>query len=144
MGASPARLAPGQAHDRHQDLRYLIFPVDAGEEILDGALEVYEPALGLRPDRDRIRLGNGACAIGFLAFRYGTPPESRSYGRKTAFAMPFQEHSKDVIGRAFASLEVCREPHFGPSSSCRARLMSRRQATTRTICRGLAFLYTMA
>jgi hypothetical protein len=44
VGAAPARLAPGQAHDRHQDFRYLVFPVDAGEEILDGALEVYQAA----------------------------------------------------------------------------------------------------
>ena len=52
--------------------------------MLDGALEVYEPAVGSRLDRDRIRLGNAAGAIGFLAFRCGTPPEARSCGRTLA------------------------------------------------------------
>jgi hypothetical protein len=32
--------------------------------MLDAALEVYEPAVGRRLDRDRIRLYNAACAIG--------------------------------------------------------------------------------
>jgi hypothetical protein len=52
--------------------------------MLDGALEVYEPATGRHLDRDLIRLGNAACAIGFLAFRCGTPPEARSCGRTLA------------------------------------------------------------
>jgi hypothetical protein len=33
--------------DRHQDFRYLVFAHD-DEEMLDGALEVYEPAVGRR------------------------------------------------------------------------------------------------
>ena len=52
--------------------------------MLDGALEVYEPRLGRRLDRERIRLGNAACAIGFLGYRCGTPPEARSCGRTLA------------------------------------------------------------
>jgi len=68
--------------DRHQDFRYLIF--GDGEEELEGALEVYEPAVGVRLDRERIRLCNAACAIGFLAFRCGTFPEARSCGRTLA------------------------------------------------------------
>ena len=70
--------------DRHQDFRYLVFPDGTGGEELEGALEVYEPALGLQLDRERIRLCNAACAIGFLAFRCGTPPEGRSCGRTLA------------------------------------------------------------
>jgi hypothetical protein len=69
--------------DRHYDFRYLIFDCQ-DESLLDGALEVYEPGLGVQLDRDRIRLLNAACAIGFLAFRQGTPPETRSCGRTLA------------------------------------------------------------
>lgn len=54
------------------------------KEMLEGALEVYEPALNLRLDQDRIRLCNAACAIGFLAFRCGTPSDARSRGRTLA------------------------------------------------------------
>ena len=35
-------------------------------------------------DRNRIRLYNAACAIGFLAFRAGVPPEQKSCGRTLA------------------------------------------------------------
>jgi len=69
--------------DRHYDFRYLIFDRQ-DESLLEGALEVYEPGLGIRLDRDRIWLFNAACAIGFLAFRQGTPPETRSCGRTLA------------------------------------------------------------
>lgn len=71
--------------DRHHDLRYLVFGIAAdGEDELDGALEVYEPATGMRIDRERVRLYNAACAICFLAFRRGLPPEARSCGRTLA------------------------------------------------------------
>jgi Phosphotransferase enzyme family len=70
--------------DRHQDFRYLVFRGGVDEEMLDGALEVYEPAVGSRLDRDLILLGNAAGAIGFLAFRCGTPPDERSCGRTLA------------------------------------------------------------
>jgi len=50
----------------------------------DAALEVYEPAVGRRLDRDRIRLYNAACAIGYLAFRSGVPPDQKSCGRTLA------------------------------------------------------------
>ena len=52
--------------------------------MLDAALTVYEPATGRTLDRDRIRLYNAACAITFLAFRSGTPPEQKSCGRTLA------------------------------------------------------------
>ena len=58
--------------DRHHDFRYLLFDV-GHEDMLDVALEVYEPAIGRTLDHDRIRLYNAACAISYLAFRSGTP-----------------------------------------------------------------------
>jgi aminoglycoside phosphotransferase (APT) family kinase protein len=82
--------------DRHQDFRYLVFAHDS-EEMLDGALEVYEPATGQHLDRGRILLGNAACAIGFLAFRQGTPPDERSCGRTLA-------EDLDWLGRALRGL----------------------------------------
>jgi hypothetical protein len=69
--------------DRHHDFRYLLFDVGR-EEMLDAALGVYEPATGRTIDRERLRLYNAACAITFLAFRSGTPPEQKSCGRTLA------------------------------------------------------------
>jgi hypothetical protein len=69
--------------DRHHDFRYLLFDIGR-EDMLDAALEVYEPAIGQSLDRDRIRLYNAACAIGFLAFRVDVPPEQKSCGRTLA------------------------------------------------------------
>ena len=69
--------------DRHHDFRYLLFD-DRRQDALDAALEVYEPAIGRLLSRGRVRLYNAACAIGFLAFRLGTPPEQRSCGRTLA------------------------------------------------------------
>jgi hypothetical protein len=69
--------------DRHYDFRYLIFHHEH-DHALEAALAVYEPALGRPLNRDRIRLYNAACAIGFLAFRRGVPPEDRWCGRALA------------------------------------------------------------
>jgi hypothetical protein len=69
--------------DRHHDFRYLVFD-EKRPEALDAALELYEPALGRPLRRDRIRLYNAVCAVSFLAFRVGTPPEQRSCGRTLA------------------------------------------------------------
>jgi hypothetical protein len=69
--------------DRHHDFRYLLFDIGR-EDMLDAALEIYEPAIGRSLDRGRIRLYNAACAIGFLAFRVGVPPEQKSCGRTLA------------------------------------------------------------
>jgi aminoglycoside phosphotransferase (APT) family kinase protein len=69
--------------DRHHDFRYLLFDVGR-EDMLDAALGVYEPATGRTADRERIRLYNAACAITYLAFRSGTPPDQKSCGRTLA------------------------------------------------------------
>jgi hypothetical protein len=69
--------------DRHHDFRYLLFDIGR-EDMLDAALEVYEPTVGQSLDRDRIRLYNAVCAITFLAFRVGVPPEQESCGRTLA------------------------------------------------------------
>ncbi len=66
--------------DRHHDFRYLVFDVGR-EDMLGAALGVYEPHVGRSIDRSRVRLYNAACAISFLAFRLGTPPEQKSCGR---------------------------------------------------------------
>jgi aminoglycoside phosphotransferase (APT) family kinase protein len=69
--------------DRHHDFRYLLFDVER-EDMLEAALAVYEAATGRTLDRERIRLYNAACAISYLAFRLGTPPEQKSCGRNLA------------------------------------------------------------
>jgi hypothetical protein len=52
--------------------------------MLDAAIRTYEPAVGRTLDRDRIQLYNAVCAISYLAFRVGTPPEQKSCGRTLA------------------------------------------------------------
>lgn len=84
--------------DRHQDFRYLVFPGVAAGEVLEGALEVYEPALGLRLGRERIHLCNAACAIGYLAFRRGTAPETKSCGRTLAEDLEWVEQALRDVG----------------------------------------------
>jgi hypothetical protein len=69
--------------DRHHDFRYLLFDVDR-EDMLDSAVQVYEAATGGQISRDRVRLYNAACAISYLAFRIGTPPDQTSCGRTLA------------------------------------------------------------
>jgi Phosphotransferase enzyme family len=69
--------------DRHHDFRYLLFDVDR-EDMLDAALEVYEPATGHQISRERVRLYNAACAVSYLAIRMGTLPNQRSCGRTLA------------------------------------------------------------
>jgi aminoglycoside phosphotransferase (APT) family kinase protein len=85
---------------RHQDLRYLVFRGGVDEEMLEGALEVYEPAVGSRLDRDLILLANAAGAIGFLAFRCGTPPEARSCGRTLAEDLDWVRGALRGLGEA--------------------------------------------
>lgn len=85
--------------DRHQDFRYLLFNDGAEEGVLDAALEAYEPAIGTRLDRGRIRLCNTACALGFLAHRSGMPPEARPCGRTLAEDLA-------LVGNALRGLEL--------------------------------------
>jgi aminoglycoside phosphotransferase (APT) family kinase protein len=69
--------------DRHHDFRYLLFDVEH-DAMLEGALAVYEPAVGRRMSRERIALYNAACAVGFLAYRDGVAAEERWCGRTLA------------------------------------------------------------
>ena len=66
--------------DRHHDFRYLFLDIGQ-EELLEAALAVYEPASGRTLSRERIWLYNTACAISYLAYRRGVPPEQRYCGR---------------------------------------------------------------
>ena len=69
--------------DRHHDFRYLVFDWDR-YDLLNAALSVYEPATGHIIQRDRVLFYNAACALTYLAFRAGKPPEERSCGRTLA------------------------------------------------------------
>jgi aminoglycoside phosphotransferase (APT) family kinase protein len=69
--------------DRHHDFAYMVFP-SAAEPMLEGALSTYEPATGIRIDRDRVHLLNAVAAVGFLAFRHGHLPEEAWCGRTLA------------------------------------------------------------
>lgn len=69
--------------DRHHDFRYLVFDFD-GSEMLEAALAVYEPAVGVQLSRQRIYLYNAVCAFGFLAYRLGTAADEKSCGRTLA------------------------------------------------------------
>lgn len=66
--------------DRHQDFAFMVFQQHE-EPVLEGALSEYEPATGIKINRDRVLLLNAVAAIGFLAFRYGHPPEEAWCGR---------------------------------------------------------------
>jgi len=69
--------------DRHHDLRNLLFDIGR-DDMLEAALAIYEPAVGRRIDRRRILLYNAACAISYLAFRAGIPPDRVWCGRTLA------------------------------------------------------------
>jgi hypothetical protein len=66
--------------DRHHDFQYFIY-LPGREEVLEAALAVYEPATGIKIDRRRVLLYNAACAIGFMAYRHGIPPDQNWCGR---------------------------------------------------------------
>jgi hypothetical protein len=69
--------------DRHHDFRYLLFDVER-EDMLDAALEVYEPINGRRIDRERVRVYNAVCAVSYLALRGAIPADQKSCGRTLA------------------------------------------------------------
>jgi hypothetical protein len=78
--------------DRHFDFRYLVFDFD-GDQLLDAALAVYEPAVGQRLSRERILLYNAVCAFCHLAYRRGTRPEDKSCGRTLAEDLRWTQHA---------------------------------------------------
>jgi aminoglycoside phosphotransferase (APT) family kinase protein len=78
--------------DRHHDFRLLVFGHDH-DEVLDGALAVYEPALGRKIDRSRVHLYNAAIAVSYLAYRAGTPPEADSCGRTLTEDLRWTTHA---------------------------------------------------
>ena len=86
--------------DRHQDFRYLVFPGGGPDWVLDAALAAYQAALGLSLDRDRIRLCNAACALGFLADREGVPPEAKPCGRTLAEDLEWVGQALRGVGSA--------------------------------------------
>ena len=81
--------------DRHHDFRYLVFDLDR-YELLEAASSVYEPVVGLPIRRERVVLYNAACAITFLAYRFGIGPEQRWCGRTLAEDLRW---STDMIDR---------------------------------------------
>lgn len=84
--------------DRHHDFAYLVFPSHADAPMLEGALSTYEPATGIRIDRDRVWLLNAIAAIGFLAFRRGHPPEEAWCGRTLAQDLTWTSAALQRVG----------------------------------------------
>jgi aminoglycoside phosphotransferase (APT) family kinase protein len=69
--------------DPHLDFRYFTFDLQH-DALLDSALIAYEAATGRRLSRERVHLYNGACAVGYLAFRDGVSPDAVWCGRTLA------------------------------------------------------------
>ena len=69
--------------DHQLDFRYLLFDME-GTELFDEARVVYEERTGRRVQLERVQLENAACALSFLAYRDGVPPEAGSCGRTLA------------------------------------------------------------
>jgi hypothetical protein len=84
--------------DRHLDFRYLMYDLDRFD-LLEAAIDAYEPATGRHLHRGRILLYNAACAVGFLAYRAGTRPDKVSCGRTLAEDLRWSNH---VVPRALA------------------------------------------
>lgn len=80
--------------DRHHDFRYLVFGLGQAKDVL----EAYEPSTGVRIDRERVQLYNAACAICYLAYRRGVPPEARSCGRTLAEDQRWTRAALSAIG----------------------------------------------
>lgn len=69
--------------DRHHDFRYFVLDC-ASDELLHAARAVYEPAIGVTIQPERVYLYNAACALCFLAERVGKSSDEQSYGRTLA------------------------------------------------------------
>lgn len=98
--------------DRHHDFRYLVFDFDR-LDLLDAARAAYEPIAGRVIDSDRVLLYNAACAITFLAYRDGTPPEELSCGRTLAQDLRWSRHA---IARVLGDAGASAAPLTGPGS----------------------------
>jgi hypothetical protein len=83
--------------DRHHDFRYLVDL--AHDAMLEGALAVYEPALGRTLSRQRIWLYNAVCAFSYLAFRRGVPAEQNWCGRTLAEDLAWVRGALDRLDR---------------------------------------------
>jgi aminoglycoside phosphotransferase (APT) family kinase protein len=78
--------------DRHHDFRYLVFDFP-GDQMLDAARTVYEPAIGVTIQPERVHLYNAACALGFLAQRVGKAPDECSCGRTLSEDLRWSRHA---------------------------------------------------
>lgn len=88
--------------DRHLDFRYLVFDA-AHDALFEAALAVYEPATGCRVSRERVLLYNAACAISYLAFRAGVPPEQTWCGRNLAEDLHWTRHAIARVRAGFSA-----------------------------------------
>jgi aminoglycoside phosphotransferase (APT) family kinase protein len=86
--------------DRHYDFRYLVFDESDGalDQVLEGALAVYEPLVGVALSRARIRLYNAASAVGFLASRDGHAPDENWCGRTLSEDLAWTEYALSRVG----------------------------------------------
>lgn len=83
--------------DRHQDFAFMVFQQQE-EPMLAGALSAYEPATGMKIDRERVLLLNAVAAIGFLGFRYGHPPEEAWCGRTLVQDLAWTQKALAIAG----------------------------------------------
>lgn len=82
--------------DRHHDFRYLVFDFER-PELLDAALSAYHARADQTIRRERVLLYNAACAVTFLAYRAGTPPEERSCGRTLSEDLRWSRYAIDRV-----------------------------------------------
>jgi aminoglycoside phosphotransferase (APT) family kinase protein len=86
--------------DRHYDFRYLSLDATAGalDQVLDAALAVYEPLVGVELSRPRIHLYNATSAVSFLAYRDGHAPDEKWCGCTLAEDLAWTEHALTRVG----------------------------------------------
>jgi hypothetical protein len=85
-----------ESDDGSFDVRLAV--AGATDPMLDAALAVYEPALGLRLSRERIALYNTACAVSFLAYRDGIPADRLWCGRTLAKDLAWTQTALARVG----------------------------------------------
>jgi hypothetical protein len=69
-----------------------------------GALATYESAVGIKVDRERVRLLNAIAAIGFLAFRHGRRPEEAWCGRTLIEDLAWTNAALGQVGASAVTL----------------------------------------